>query len=421
MFEEEKVDCFALLEDDLYYEKHYIHNVELLLTQYYDDTDIVSVSGFTRHTLYQPDDSLDKNKYKVVPQHNLIGAIYKRCGWPLLKEPFEDFLQLKNTGELPDDLIFTRLNEKYKLHMPHTAYDKIVDHIFAKHRKIRAATFNRYLFHMGLFGTSCVKSNEVCQHNQEALRNFIRFGWNLLTTDNTKIDHFEIDKSDPAFIEQFSKEQSSSPPILTPTKSETIVDKFDFRHWDKFQTYEDNARAIISSDPIKFRPEDTVLSFCGDVTDKLRILDFGCGMGRNTFELSLNRPWEVVGYDNSSMIKHVGEFCQTWYKKPMSDFPDVSFTDNWDELRTQKFDCILCCLVFQHVPEVDICRYLEDFKNMTKKIVIYGRRAHDSIDGNTWRIMEKYGFFPTQTWSYTDVKYVPDGHPEDHSLNVYCL
>ncbi len=158
MFEENtSIDCFALLEDDLYYEKTYIHNVETLLAQTYEDESIGSVSGFTRQTIYESDESLEKNKRKIVGQHNLIGAIYKRCGWKILKDPFSDFLRLKKESTIPHNQIFNKLNEDYNIHMPHTAYDKIVDHIFAKHRLLRISTFNRYLYHMGLFGTSCVK------------------------------------------------------------------------------------------------------------------------------------------------------------------------------------------------------------------------------------------------------------------------
>jgi hypothetical protein len=205
MFDDEKVDCFALLEDDLYYEHSYLNNVEKLLAQTYEDTDVVSVSGFTRQTIFKTNLELEFNRRRVVAQHNLIGAIYKNTGWPILRPVFLEFLDLKRSGVIPE-AIFLTLNSKYGLKMPHTAYDKIVDHLFAKHRKLRVSTFNRYLFHMGLFGTSCAKNNADTYHNREALANFIRFDWNRLTTDSSEIDYFLLDKTDDSFTEQFRKE-----------------------------------------------------------------------------------------------------------------------------------------------------------------------------------------------------------------------
>jgi len=205
MFDVEGVDCFALLEDDLYYEHSYVHNVERLLSQTYEDPDVVSVSGFTRQTIFKTKFELEMNRRYVTAQHNLIGAVYKKIGWPILKPAFLDFLELKKSGIRPET-IFLTLNSKYGLKMPHTAYDKIVDHLFAKHRKLRVSTFNRYLFHMGLFGTSCAKNNEDTHHNREALANFIRFDWNKLTTDSSTVDHFILNKMDDSFVEQFRKE-----------------------------------------------------------------------------------------------------------------------------------------------------------------------------------------------------------------------
>jgi hypothetical protein len=203
MFEKYKVENFALFEDDLYFEKSYIDNVENLLNVVYDDDDIYSVNGFTRQTIFSSNDELEKNKGYVVAQHNLIGSIYKIKCWSLIKPIFDDFVKIKSSS-LSDDITCMELNKKYGLNMPHLAYDKIIDHMFAKHKKLRVSTYNRYLYHLGIFGTSCVKvhTGDIV----EPLKNFIRFNWNYLSTDSSFITEFTINKNDPTFIEQMSKE-----------------------------------------------------------------------------------------------------------------------------------------------------------------------------------------------------------------------
>lgn len=203
MFEQYKVENFALFEDDLYFEKSYIENVENLLNCVYDDDDIYSVNGFTRQTIFSTDEELEKNKEYVVAQHNLIGSIYKIKCWPLIKPVFDDFVNIKNSST-SDDQTYMELNKKYGLSMPHLAYDKIIDHMFAKHKKLRVSTYNRYLYHLGIFGTSCVKlhTGDIV----EPLRNFIKFNWDYLSTDSTFIKKFNINKNDASFLEQMSKE-----------------------------------------------------------------------------------------------------------------------------------------------------------------------------------------------------------------------
>lgn len=203
MFDIYKVENFALFEDDLFFEKSYVDNVEKLLDQVYDDDDIYSVSGFTRHTIFSTEEELNKNRERVVAQHNLIGSIYKIKCWPLIKPVFNDFINIKFQNK-SDEYAYMELNKKYELHMPHLAYDKILDHMFAKHKKLRVSTYNRYLYHLGLFGTSCVKLNtgDII----EPLKNFVKYNWDYLSTDSSFIENYILDKNDPSFLEQISKE-----------------------------------------------------------------------------------------------------------------------------------------------------------------------------------------------------------------------
>jgi len=205
LFEEYSVDCFALFEDDLYFESCYVHNVEKLLDFTYDDLDVAAVSGFTRHTIFKNKYELLENKRKVVAQHNLIGSYFKRSGWDILKPIFHDYIDLTFL-KFPDNFILSSLNEKYGLSMPHIAYDKIVHEAFTKHKKLRISTYNRYLYHLGIFGTSGLK--KINSDTSVVLSNFIKYNWNNLSTDSNEIDYFIFDKLDPSFFEQTRTEHT---------------------------------------------------------------------------------------------------------------------------------------------------------------------------------------------------------------------
>jgi 2-polyprenyl-3-methyl-5-hydroxy-6-metoxy-1,4-benzoquinol methylase len=402
VFDKRGADCLALLEDDLYYEGVYVHNVERLLAQFYDDTDIVSVSGFTRESIYENDITLNKNRDTVTIQHNLIGAIYKKCGWEFLKPVFTDFVSLKKQS-CPDNILYTLLNKKYDLHMPHTSYDKMVDHVFAKNRKIRASTYNRYLYHIGLFGTSNASAEYAQAHNQIALSNFITFGWDKLTTDSTQIDEYMIDKK--LFEGQFNKEPSK---------------KAGFRGWNSPTTYEEAAKLSVGS--ADYAPDlKCVEGLIGDPSKSLRILDFGCGMGRNTFSLSMVNAWNVVGYDNEELIKKAPEFCNRYYKYPPSNFPKVSFSSDWEKLKTEKFDCIVCISTFEHLFHEDLRIYLTEMREMTKRLVVSGKR-NNAEAWSVWCLMEDHAFVPTKTFKDgVKVPYSAYGDPNEILTQVYEL
>jgi SAM-dependent methyltransferase len=406
MFEQEKVDYFALLEDDLYYEHCYVQNIERMIEQFGNDDDIVSFSGFTRSNLLKTDDDLQKNRNVITAQHNLIGSVFKRKIWDILKEPFFDYLDLKEL-KYTDDEICKKINEKYKIHMPHLAYDKIVDHLCAKNKKIRASTYNCYLYHMGLIGTSCIKSEKNDALNKDAIKNFITYSWDKIKTDTTVIDNYVIDKDSDVFAEQFNREP----------------DKFSFGIWSRIKTYDEMRFYIISSkEKNKFCPDIHFYPLIGKREECLNVLDFGCGPGRNTFELSLYGNWNIVGYDNKQMLSKSEEFSRDYYNKPMTDFKNVSFSDDWEELKIKKFDVIFCSLVLQHIFESNIKTYFSDFVNMTKKLIVAGRRINDG-GRSVWKIIEECGFKKVTAYNPIpqEIPYTAEGNPEDHTIHVYEL
>ena len=90
-------------------------------------------------------------------------------------------------------------------------------------------------------------------------------------------------------------------------------------------------------------------------------------------------------------------------------------------MKEEKFDVIFCGLVLQHIYEDALGVYLKDFKNMTKKMIVMGRRFNDDPKGrSTWTILGENGWVPSKFLSgLTQIPYTPDGNPEDHNIAIY--
>lgn len=158
-------------------------------------------------------------------------------------------------------------------------------------------------------------------------------------------------------------------------------------------------------------------------TNSISILDFGCGIGRNTFGMSYYDPnWFVMGYDNKYMIEHAVEYHSI--KHSENSYPtNLKFEYEWDKVRLLKFDFIICCVALQHIFEKDLNEYITDFKNMTKNLIVSGRRFNDDGGKNTWEILEKNGLIPCRCLKngVGDVEYKKDGDPNEHLTHIYKL
>jgi len=171
------------------------------------------------------------------------------------------------------------------------------------------------------------------------------------------------------------------------------------------------------------KPDMWIVSQLGSPNDTRTILDFGCGVGRNTFGMASHSPtWTVTGYDNADMLSHCEEYYKLHYSPPIP--PNVHFSSDWEVVKTQKFDNIVCCLVLQHIYEDALSQYIADFKNMTKNLMVAGRRINDDPNKgrSTWTILQENGLTPSVfLHGATRIPFQPEGEPEEHNVAIYTL
>jgi 2-polyprenyl-3-methyl-5-hydroxy-6-metoxy-1,4-benzoquinol methylase len=161
-------------------------------------------------------------------------------------------------------------------------------------------------------------------------------------------------------------------------------------------------------------PDNSIPLYIG-THDEIDVLDFGCGIGRNAIPLALNnKTWTISVYDNINMINQMKIFGNKKYNVDIEKIQNIKIYTDWNILKQKKFDFIYCTLVFQHIQEDALVSYTSDIKNMTKNLIVMGRRFNDDNNKNTWQILEKNGLYPTNLDTYKT-----HGDPNDHQTAIY--
>lgn len=113
------------------------------------------------------------------------------------------------------------------------------------------------------------------------------------------------------------------------------------------------------------------------------VLDFGCGVGRNTFAL-LKKFRYVHCFDFPNMIRMLRRTDEF-----MRHLDRVTLHTTWSDVQKMKFDLIFCCLVLQHIHEQDLIQYLNDFTKMTDYLFVATRSYNDGEKKNMFSILSQ--------------------------------
>lgn len=113
-----------------------------------------------------------------------------------------------------------------------------------------------------------------------------------------------------------------------------------------------------------------------------RVLDFGCGLGRN-FPYLRSAARRVVGFDLEQMVRR----CRR-----DANHEGIELTSDWRWARGQHFDCVFACLVLQHIDPDDLGTYLSDFATMAPWLYVLSRGRSD-FGGGVFERIEATGTF----------------------------
>jgi len=158
-----------------------------------------------------------------------------------------------------------------------------------------------------------------------------------------------------------------------------------YRTWNTVTSRSKAANLILQVAPTeKILKEDYFIAKFMGFSYRGTVLDFGCGFGRNSFMLA-SRCGKLWAYDFPNMIKMLEEDFR------FKNFNNIITSSNWEEVKKQQFDAIVCCISLQHLTKEDCIKYLSDFAEMTDNLYVNTRPHLDFKDGLIYPLlMEKW-------------------------------
>lgn len=156
-----------------------------------------------------------------------------------------------------------------------------------------------------------------------------------------------------------------------------------YKFWNNFE----NPNKVITKknkEAVMNMIERQVLYLKENIKNDIRILDYGCGVGR-TFKCYNTKYHEVVGADISLLYKDkVSEKA----KKLGINFDWVHVPNNKIPFDDNDFDAAICSQVLMHTRPIDILDVMNELKRVSKKVVVitqFGNRDNKHIGDTNYK------------------------------------
>ena len=165
-----------------------------------------------------------------------------------------------------------------------------------------------------------------------------------------------------------------------------------YKAWSNPNTIEAASQMILGQHTAEPLNEDHfILDFMG-FRHRGTVLDFGCGVGRNTFMLA-SRCREVIAYDFPNMLSLLRQDYR------FLNFVNIHPVSSWSLVkRSRKLDAIVCCISLQHIHIDDLKSIVKDFSYLTDNLYVHGRATLDftgdliyPIISEHWDVKRIYG------------------------------